>query len=657
LGASLTGLSAAAGSAIVGILAWILDASRVPSRATTPAAGSGAPRRPARILLLLAFLSGLLTLAFEALAVRMLSQVHENSIHAFAVVLAVFLIALAGGAAGARAILRRGSRTSRLLGIAWMGAGVCLAIVPRLFFRITGGMSFIPGESGGRLLGIAVICIGPAAILCGAVLPLLMEMAGGEPGRHAGPALGRLLGANTAGAIAGPLLATFVLQPRLGLWWSLTAIGLTSAVAGEWALRDPRGGRIASLVRLAAIGSVVLMLRPGDVPRVGIVAGEKLLGMSEGSFGTVAVIEREGQRRIKLDNAYLIGGTASTGEERLQAHLPLLLHPAPRKVAFLGMGTGISAGAALLHPVEEVTVIEIVPEIIDAARVDFSEANLGIASDPRVHVILDDARHWLAGSRGSFDVIVGDLFVPWRRGESSLLTREQFESARRALAPGGIFCQWVPLYQMSREEFRIVLNTFLDVFPETTLWHGDMNAAEPAIGLIARAGGAPIDPASADARGRELARRLDPANPYLSDPAGLWLHLIGPIDRVDPWIAGARINRDDRPWIEMGTVEPGATDSSARGAVVGRSATALLDRLGGGPGAGSLETILGIERLRWRAAGRKLWEASILGREGRGRDADATGLEALASLPAALQLGVLGKVLCAADCPDPLATK
>ena len=102
------------------------------------------------------------------------------------------------------------------------------------------------------------------------------------------------------------------------------------------------------------------------------------------------MVEAGGHQRIKLDNFYVLGGTASTGDERMQAHVPLLLHPAPRNVAFLGLGTGITAGAALLHPVERVTVLEIVPGVVAVARDYFRAANLG----PRIGRAGDKSCLW-----------------------------------------------------------------------------------------------------------------------------------------------------------------------------------------------------------------------------------------------------------------------
>jgi spermidine synthase len=157
--------------------------------------------------------------------------------------------------------------------------------------------------------------------------------------------------------------------------------------------------------------------------------GEKLLALEESSHGIVAVVEKGDSRRIKLNNFYVLGGTASTGDERLQGHLPLLLHPAPKRVAFLGLGTGITVGAALLHPVERITAVEIVPDVIVAARDYFADANLRIVDSPRAEIIVEDARNF-EGSR-QFDVIVGDLVVLAAR-EASLYTADHFAAARHA---------------------------------------------------------------------------------------------------------------------------------------------------------------------------------------------------------------------------------
>ena len=136
-------------------------------------------------------------------------------------------------------------------------------------------------------------------------------------------------------------------------------------------------------------------------------------------------------------------------------------------------GAGITAGAALKHDVERVTVAEILEDAITAAREYFNPYVYGLFDDPRARVLATDGRNHLLGSTDRYDVIVADLFIPWQAGTGSLYSREHFETARARLAEGGLFAQWLPLYQTSKEEFAVVARTMLEVFPLVTLWRGD----------------------------------------------------------------------------------------------------------------------------------------------------------------------------------------
>ncbi|HVR73055.1 MAG TPA: fused MFS/spermidine synthase [Planctomycetota bacterium] len=657
LGASGTLAAAVTGSFVVAGAALLLDrrisraasrVDRIPDRPARKRERAPIPRmvsRPApRLALAVAFLSGALTLGLETLSTRMFALVHENSVYSFALVIGTFLGGLSIGAAAARVLLTR--VPPRVLGgTASLASGLFVIHSPRIFHSLTSGMDYMaPGGGAGlvaSLLPVAAILL-PASILAGAVLPASMELVSGWGGGPAGPIIGRLLGLNILGAIAGPLIATFILGPWLGLWWSLAATGIGMALLGEGLLggaslsRRPLIWRLARLVLLVA---VVLFARPGSLPRVKFnEARERLIRLDEGSHGTVAVLEDKHDRWIAVNNFYVLGGTASAGEERQQAHAPLLLHPRPRTVAFLGLGTGITAGAALLHPVENVVVLEIVPEVVRAAKDYFAEANHGVVTDPRVKTLSVDAREHLKGAGGSFDVIVGDLFVPWRAGESALYTSEHFEAARRALRPGGLMCQWLPLFQLSEEEFRIVAATFLDVFPRTTLWRGDFLADRPAVALIGTLDDDPLDPSAVEASARNLIPQLDRTNPYLADSAGLWLFLVGPLDPADPAFASVRRNRDAEPWIELSSPWTEARRRGGTGgAFTGRSLESFFEATRARPMQGTPLERLDLERLRWRDAGAQLWSASLLASEGRVDEAREQAFATVASLPEPIQ--------------------
>jgi spermidine synthase len=603
-------------------------------------------RRPSRETLVFAAASGAITLALEALASRAFALVHENSVYSFATVVAVLLAGLACGAALARIALARGVAPRSLAGAGWAGAGVWLVLLPALFVAAT-GLDYL---TSGRLFTheahlalLAVTTLLAPSVLLGLILPALMQEEG-DVEREGGPAAGAILAANTAGAIAGPLVALFALAPAAGLWTAVSLLGACSIVAAGIAARG--AGRTIRRTVVAAVFAAVVafaVTAPASIPRMKLTGRDRLLHLSEGAFGSVAVVEHNGYRRIKLNNFYVLGGSHAAGDERLQGHIPLLLHPQPQRVAFLGLGTGISFSAIRFHPIRHALALELVPEVADAAREWFREANLDVLADPRVRLRVDDARSFIGATRDRFDVVVGDLVVPWRRGESSLYTRDSFEAVRRALAPGGLYCQWVPLYQISEAEFDSIAASFLDVFPWTTLWRGDFSAGEAAVALIGHTDPKGLDAVRADMRSRELMANPDRSNPYLAHPAGLWLYFVGPLDAADERLRSAPRNRDANPWVELASPQLHLRIQSGEAkAFVSRPLKARLDAVRAAPLAGTVAASLEAAHLEWRERGAEIWEASLLSFEGDNAAADRLALGSLARLPAEIQTAVFG---------------
>ena len=636
LGLAASYACAVAGSLAVGLTAYLIGSATPQGPASDsahPIDGGASPRPSvAGAVLVLSGLSGLCTLALQVLWTRMFALVHENSLYSFAVVVFVFLLGLTGGAAIARRALSQARAPRRLLSLAWCVAGLLVVASPVLFHRLTDGFAYVSAEGWystlARLLALALVTMLPASVGVGMALPLVMEMASPSGRESAGPRIGRVLAVNTLGAIVGPLLATFLMGPLLGLWWSLVVVGSLLVVAAAFTGLT----RVEAAVGGSALVAALLVLEPWAVPPVRVLAarGQRLISVREGTHGTTAVIADERDRWITVNNSYVLGGMASSEEERWQAHLPLLLHPSPHRVALLGIGTGITAGAALLHPVEHIVALEIVPEVATAARQDFADVNSRVMEDPRVEVVIDDGRNYLASAPRTFDVIIGDLLVPWRPAEAPLYTQEHFESVRRALTPEGVFCQWLPLYQLSPEQLAIILRTFLDVFPEASLWRGNFIPEAPTLALIGHLGSRPLPPAAIDARVRALAASSD-SNPFLAHPAGLWLYLVGPLKAGMPWIAGAPRNRDGEPWIEL--LSP-VSHAGRDHAVLGQGrVTPLLDlvteaRLENSPLRG-----LDDQHQAWRASGAALSRAS----EDRTTDGEQRVLAILRTLPPELQ--------------------
>lgn len=551
---------------LLALAAWWLD-RRTQSAVQTPVTVLTSPKNlakekqihPPTPVIFLALVSGVVTFALQVLWNRAFAQVHENSMYSFSVIVAVVIFALAIGAQLARLGLRWGFAPRRLIGGAWIAAGFIVLSGPWVFFKLSNGLSYLAASGGWtahaiHLTGFAsAIILIPMALL-GIGLPAIMEQAGRNSSDAASRVLGRLLAANIMGSVVGALAAGFILPQWLGLWGSIFWLGSLILAAGLWQWpqwTNPRSRQkfalILGVVWLAALWPAMNL----SLPRVRLAVSqeEKLIALSEGPHGITAVVERTGSRRLKLNNHYGLGGTGSTGDERMQAHIPLLLHPAPQQVAFLGLGTGITAGGALFHPIDRLTVMELVPEVAAAARTHFREANQGVLDDPRTVVVADDARHYLRGSVVRFDVIVGDLVVPWRQGEGALFTREQFEAAREALAPRGLFCQWLPLFQLSEVEANILARTFLTVFPHAQVWRGDFSPTEPAIALIGSAEDLPLDVESL--RRRLTQMQPDDTNPQLQSTDAFWMNYVGELHAADLPASDKRINQEDRPWIEL----------------------------------------------------------------------------------------------------------
>jgi hypothetical protein len=250
----------------------------------------------------------------------------------------------------------------------------------------------------------------------------------------------------------------------------------------------------------------------------------------EGIVTVVSARENENDWRILFNNSYTLGGSLAAANQERQAHLPLLLHGQPKRVATLGLATGSTASGCLVHPsVERVDAIELSPMVARFARRFFAPFNRNFFSDPRAHPILADARWEIARQPGVYDVVIGDLFLPWRSGEGRLFTLEHFQNVKRSLASGGLYCQWLPMYQLTQAQFDAIATTFRAVFPEAFLIRGDFYAGQPILGLVGGRALPEIDweqVAQACQLTREATR-----DPIARHVEGVAMMVIGPLKR------------------------------------------------------------------------------------------------------------------------------
>ncbi len=533
-------------------------------RKSRPADETNALPGSLRKWLALAFVSGFVTFVLQIGWSRIFAQTHENSVWSFSIIVAIFIAGIAAGAQLARVLLRRKWSPEKALSRAWLAGGILTLLFAAMFLPLSGGLKYAEGGSAfsGSLIWMAMVVIFVPVVFLAAGLPLILQKSAALSQRATGELTGMVFAGNVAGSVTGALAAGFLLPGLIGMWGTVFFAGTLAILCAAFLIPEKR---LLSLI-MSGIGIVAVVTAALDVwPRTRIEKGEKLLALKEGAYGVVAVTERPGSRRLKLNNHYGLGGSASVGDERMQAHIPLMLHPDPLRSVFLGYGTGITAGGRYrgspsptlqvgpqMLPAQ-VTALELVPEAAALAKEFFAEENHHFHLQPGGRLVIEDARNFLRGTPQQFNVIVGDLVVPWRQGEGALYTLEHFTAARARLASDGLYCAWLPLFQLGEEDFRCILRTFLAVFPRTSVWRGDFSPVEPAVALIGFVDG-DLDPKTVTRWFRGSGIR-DAANPQLKHPAGFWMHFIGMVDQSDTGYY-AQLNTEDRPIVELRAKRP-----------------------------------------------------------------------------------------------------
>ncbi len=274
----------------------------------------------------------------------------------------------------------------------------------------------------------------------------------------------------------------------------------------------------------------------------------RLLYMGEGMNSSIAVTEMSNGVR----NFHVSGKIEASTEardmqlQRMLGHIPALLHPKPRSVLVVGCGAGITAGCFVVYPeIEKIVICEIEPLIPKVVANYFTNQNYNVVKDPRVTIILDDARHYVRTTREKFDIITSDPIHPWVKGAATLYTQEYFDLCKAHLNPGGVVTQWVPLYESTREAVKSEVATFCESFPNSTIWSNDQEGEGYDVVVCGRLDDGPINVDEIEQRLRNnerLAKSLKDAG--FRSAVGLLGTYAGQRTDLGSWLAGAEINRD-----------------------------------------------------------------------------------------------------------------
>ncbi len=345
------------------------------------------------------------------------------------------------------------------------------------------------------VLAFAIMFI--PAFFMGVAFPLAGEIHS-RCRRQVGAAVGELLSFNTVGAILGAGVSGFLLIYLLGIQRSLQILILINSGYGLLLIVAAKGDK--TRLRLAMLLALAALMVPIAAPAGWQLWDPKLYAVYQSNkpeaYGTPEEVSEmlanldvryysEGSQAIvsavqSADTLFFITNgrvEASNTHQDMQCqyvlgHLPMLLHKKPRQVFVLGTGSGMTLGAVSVHPgVEKITLAEIEPGVLGVARV-FGIDNHYILNkpDPRLKVVFNDGRNHLLTTKDRFDVITADPVHPWFSGAGYLYSTEYFRLASQRLNPGGIICQWLPLYELTAENLQSVVRTIRENFAYTMIW-------------------------------------------------------------------------------------------------------------------------------------------------------------------------------------------
>jgi spermidine synthase len=557
-------------------------------------AGSSGPPRPAAkwvfvplpLLLLASFLMGLSSIADEVFWSRILVLHLGSSVYAYSMMLFCFLIGIAIGSSLIYLFIHRVEpvKTFALLQIS---LAVLLALqvhyLTLLSDVIFGLATWIHATTHVSFLAVLTTAVftalGPPTILMGASFPLMVRLYGEAGGITESESTGVVYFFNTIGSIVGSFLAGFLLIPWIGSQNGLFLMAGVNLLIGSgflvWAIRRGSARRPLSAVfagGLALVGFAFATATPGGaILSTGTYAGERnLVFIREDVSATVALRQwATGALSLELNGVNVAGSSPSLiGTQKLQGHLPLMMHPEPKKVLHIGFGSGGTAYSVSLHPsVEEIVVAEISSEVLEASDQYLRTINHGILDDPRVRVEINDGRNFVLATPEKFDVLLSDSIHPRYAGNGSLYTQDYFELCRAILEPDGVISMWLPTYSLTANNYRMILSAFQRVFPNTTVWYVSNNPNEytivigrmeegpiPFDRLQARISGAVLE----DLREIGIEDAYDLAVSMIIDPVGVehLTHLVPPhVDDI-PAVEyeSGRVLHRERSWLQNFTM-------------------------------------------------------------------------------------------------------
>lgn len=574
----------------IGIAAFAIGRAIRPA-AARPAEGEAPsavfPLAEGRVALIVAGVSGLAAMIYEVAWVRLLIPVLGSSTYSFTLMLVAFISGITIGSWLIARWMERVKNVFGLLAFCQVGVGLSLLLglplygrIPYYFWHVAHLLarsdSTYPIFLSLQFLFGFVIMLLPTVFL-GMSLPVATRIASRSLDRL-GKSVGTVFGINTLGTVIGALGGGLLLIPLIGVQRAFGVgivlnllAGIAVILAGGGRARGSKlvfagvlaGVTILSLMsasswsRLIMLSGVFRQINRNVAPPSSFAEFSntreigRVLFYREGSSATVGVIES--QYGGALQKVLLVNGKAdasSRGDlptQVLLAQLPLLLHPHPDTALVIGLGSGVTAGSALTHPLGSVDCVEISPEVVDASGY-FDDVNRHPLADPRMRFHVDDALSYLKLSDRRYDVIISEPTNPWIAGIGNLFTREFFTECASRMNPGGIMVQWFHLYEMDDETFRLVLQTFRSGFRYITVWQ----SWTMDVMLLGSNDPLTLDLPALRRKMSDPAVAADLRRINITEPVQLLSLQMASDDQVQEYMGYSELNTEDLPLLEYG---------------------------------------------------------------------------------------------------------
>ncbi len=458
----------------------------------------------------------------------------------------------------------------------------------------------------GFLLCVAVMLI--PTVLLGATFPLATRLASRSMPTLGG-GVGRAYAFNTAGTLFGTIISAHLLFPWLGLFGTFAFAASLNMSAGLLCLfgalklscaslsrTKPGGGAVNEDSSLSGGGPPhesrrpVFMQRAGATLLVAITAafvlfvakgprldhhvlsrgmfrsmtaafgdyGEfwawlasstNILYYKDGAEDTVAVLDYRGHLTLQVNGKADASSEGDMPTQMCLGHLPMVIHPDPGRVLVVGLGSGATSAAILAHPEVELTTVELSPQVVEAASL-FAPYTRDVLEDPRLDLVIEDAKAYLGLSRERFDIIISEPSNPWVAGNADLFTIEFFDLMRSRLAAGGFVAQWFHDYEMTDEALKTILRTFTEAFSYTRLFHCGAGRDFVLIGAEKALTYEPSRMQTAIAATPLVAKDLD-AHLSIRSPLGVFTRNVLDDSGLRTLSEGGRLHRSRRPVLDF----------------------------------------------------------------------------------------------------------